>query len=83
MHFEVDRQVDDASLARIEHEVGEVLQEVRHAVQDWKSMRERLQEDELARLRTFQDTEIRLRKSIGNVRGSLSGSRAPGRDTPE
>lgn len=39
--------------------------------------------DELERLKAFQNAEIRLRKSVGNVRGSLSGSRAPNRDTPE
>jgi glutamate dehydrogenase len=43
MHFEVDRQLDDQRLARIEEEVESVLRDVRLAVEDWRPMCARLQ----------------------------------------
>jgi glutamate dehydrogenase len=44
MHFEVDRQSGDEGLAHIEHEVRSVLEEVGRSVQDWRTMRARLEE---------------------------------------
>nr|WP_220359371.1 NAD-glutamate dehydrogenase domain-containing protein [Alkalilimnicola ehrlichii] len=42
MHFEVDRQTETQMLARISHELREVLADVERSVHDWQSMREQL-----------------------------------------
>ncbi|HMR30318.1 MAG TPA: NAD-glutamate dehydrogenase [Geminicoccaceae bacterium] len=69
MHFEVDRQSDPSALQRLEQDLQRVLGDVRHAVEDWKAMRERvasslgqlegaadvLPADELAEIRAFLD----------------------------
>ena len=49
MHFEVDRLAAAQDLGELEAEVRAVLADVRHAVEDWKAMRARLQQvlDEL------------------------------------
>ncbi len=39
MHFEFDRQGDPAALGAIEQSIHEVLDDVRHAVRDWRAMR--------------------------------------------
>jgi glutamate dehydrogenase len=44
MHFEVDRQNTDDSLRAIEHDVDAMLDDVGHAVADWKAMRGHLQQ---------------------------------------
>ncbi len=44
MHFEVDRHSDPAFLERVEQEILRVLGEVRHAVEDWRAMRTRLEQ---------------------------------------
>ncbi len=43
MHVEIDRQGDPAVLAAIEAELGGVLADVRAAVEDWRTMLDRLQ----------------------------------------
>ncbi|MDX6752311.1 NAD-glutamate dehydrogenase [Geminicoccaceae bacterium 1502E] len=44
MHFEIDRQSDEALLARLEGDLTRVLGDVRRAVEDWPEMRRRLDE---------------------------------------
>jgi glutamate dehydrogenase len=69
MHFEVDRQSDPAALQRLEADLGRVMRDLRHAVEDWRAMRDRvatslgqlegasgvLPADELAEIRAFLD----------------------------
>ncbi|MFO1067375.1 MAG: NAD-glutamate dehydrogenase [Geminicoccaceae bacterium] len=42
MHFEVDRQSDPGVLASLEADLARVLADVRHAVEDWQAMRDRI-----------------------------------------
>ncbi|WP_041718088.1 NAD-glutamate dehydrogenase [Alkalilimnicola ehrlichii MLHE-1] len=42
MHFEVDRQSGDEALNALREELEKVLRAVRHAVEDWQPMRERM-----------------------------------------
>ncbi|WP_366653882.1 NAD-glutamate dehydrogenase [Fodinicurvata sp. EGI_FJ10296] len=44
MHVEVDEQTSPETLERIEQEVARTLKEVRSAVDDWQSMRDKIQE---------------------------------------
>ncbi|HEX6011563.1 MAG TPA: hypothetical protein VFY87_07130, partial [Geminicoccaceae bacterium] len=44
MHFEVDRLSDPTVLAEIEEDLRRVLGDVRHAVEDWRAMREKVGE---------------------------------------
>ncbi len=69
MHFEVDRQSDPAALQRLEADLARILGDVRHAVEDWRAMRQRvatslgqlegvsgvLPAEELAEIRAFLD----------------------------
>jgi len=41
MHVEIDRETDDPDLRAIEHDLHDVLRDVREAVEDWDKMRER------------------------------------------
>ncbi|MEK0085119.1 NAD-glutamate dehydrogenase [Benzoatithermus flavus] len=44
MHVEVDRQSDPEVLAAIERDLCRVLADVRHAVEDWRAMRDKVDE---------------------------------------
>ena len=44
IHFEVDRRSNPAQLARLRADLERVLADVRHAVADWRAMRERVAE---------------------------------------
>ena len=69
MHFEIDRQSDQQALDQLEDDLKRVLGDVRHAVEDWAAMRERvaasldqlqgaeglLPAEELAEIRAFLD----------------------------
>ena len=44
MHFEVDRQMDEESLAALRTQIGQVLNDVRVVVDDWAPMRDKIKE---------------------------------------